>query len=395
MENTSTIALNEQQRQRRISFRFRKDSIHLTYETHLSKDGLIDFLKSKGRGFKWYSVVHETSQDNYQHTHFACQWVKSIDTNNQRYFDFNGIHPNITHIANKAHAIRIYEEYHHKDGIPTQSEKGPTTSQSLVEQIREAPSLAEAIEISGVEIKSVSDLVLIRNDIERKPDYEHSFPDTNWTLRKQFTRVLFIHGPTGTGKTQWAVHQFTNPLLVSHIDSLKNLTEKHDGIVFDDMSFAHLPRESVIHLLDWDEDREIHCRYRCATIPKHTRKIFTSNKTFAEVFPYDETNAIRRRITDFCHVTGPTYNTTPNTDGNNTPTNTSETPTDGNNQTAALLPEETQIYDRRSQEYFTSDWTNGLATGENNSDQIDIANYLHDETTLFDMNDFDFDMFNN
>ena len=184
---------------------------------------------------------------------------------------------------------------------------GPVTSQSLVEQIRDAPSLAEAIEISGVEIKSVSDLVLIRNDVERPGPYEHSYPNARWLLHKQFEKVLFIHGPTGTGKTQWALHQFKNPLLVSHLDTLRKLTGEHDGIVFDDMSFAHMPRESVIHLLDWDERREIHCRYSCAIIPAHTRKIFTSNKDFAEVFPYDESGAIRRRITDFCRVSGPTF----------------------------------------------------------------------------------------
>jgi len=44
MENTSTIALNEQQGQQKISFQFQKNSIHLTYETHLSKDELIDFI---------------------------------------------------------------------------------------------------------------------------------------------------------------------------------------------------------------------------------------------------------------------------------------------------------------------------------------------------------------
>ena len=303
---------NQQQTNRRNNFRFQKDSIHLTYETHLNHEAIIEFLRNKGRGFKWFSVVCETSEDNhYEHTHFACQWTKRIDTNNPRFFDFNGIHPNIQQITGKSHAIRIYDDYHKKDGIPTQSVESPQTSQTVIEQIREAPSLAEAIDIAGIEIRSVSDIVLIRNDVERRGPFEHNFPNTNWLLFKQFTRVLFCHGPTGTGKTQWAVHQFTNPLLVSHIDSLRNFTSANDGIVFDDMSFAHLPRESVIHLLDWDEDREIHCRYRCAIIPKHTRKIFTSNLSLEQVFPHDDSGAIRRRITETIFVHGPTFSALP------------------------------------------------------------------------------------
>jgi hypothetical protein len=104
------------------------------------------------------------------------------------------------------------------------------------------------------------------------------------------------------------VHQFECPLVVSHIDDLGDFdASRHDGIVFDDMSFAHLPREAVIHLVDWDLDRSIHIRYKRALIPARTRKIFTSNKTFYENFPADPSGAIRRRISRIIHVTGPTF----------------------------------------------------------------------------------------
>ena len=77
-----------------------------------------------------------------------------------------------------------------------------------------------------------------------------------------------------------------------------------DGIVLDDMSFAHLPRETIIHLLDWDVDRSIHCRYNCAYIPHGTRKIFTTNKHPADVFGQErwEEKPIKRRITGVIHI---------------------------------------------------------------------------------------------
>lgn len=159
----------------------------------------------------------------------------------------------------------------------------------------------------GVEVKTVGDLVHIRRDTDRKKPYEHKHPGTEWIIEPldDFQRrCVYIMGPTGCGKTQWAVHQFVSPLVVRHMDKLSEFDpEVHDGIVFDDMSFAHLPRETAIYLADWDEDADIHVRYKCAFIPMRTRKIFTSNKPFPDNFPFDEHGAIRRRFTKIinCH----------------------------------------------------------------------------------------------
>lgn len=104
--------------------------------------------------------------------------------------------------------------------------------------------------------------------------------------------VAVILGPSGCGKTQYALAHFDNPLQVSHMDDLLDFKpEEHDGIVFDDMDFHHLPRTAQIHITDWDNKRSIHCRYRTAQIPKHTRKIFTCNE-----YPFTYDDAIRRRI---------------------------------------------------------------------------------------------------
>lgn len=90
-------------------------------------------------------------------------------------------------------------------------------------------------------------------------------------------KSILLWGPSGSGKTSFALAHFKNPLLVSHIDKLKNLSPDHDGVVFDDMSFKHWPKESIIHLLDYDLPRDINVRYGTVAIPKETRKIFTHN----------------------------------------------------------------------------------------------------------------------
>lgn len=224
-------------------------------------------------------------------------------------------------LPDEVHKNRVWDDYHTKDTVilRTQSAEGPKGKTTLAQQIRGAKDLAEAIDIAGVEIKSVSDVHLIRNDKPRPGPYQHKHDGSIWdpTLPKRGEmfdpegnvhthwpnhKALYIFGDTGTGKTQWAVHQFENPLVVSHMDKLREFNSAiHDGIVFDDMEFKHVPRTMIIHILDWDEDRQIHCRYSPAEIPAHTPKIFTSNKPFEETFAGMESNcgwdpAVRRRV---------------------------------------------------------------------------------------------------
>lgn len=110
----------------------------------------------------------------------------------------------------------------------------------------------------------------------------------------------WIWGPTGTGKTNFALAHFESPLLVRHLDDLKEFDETiHDGIVFDDISFTHVPFQQVLNLTDGDFDSSIHCRFVNAKIPAGTKRIFTHN-TENGIYPLDctpeQVAAIDRRI---------------------------------------------------------------------------------------------------
>jgi len=210
-----------------------------------------------------------------------------------------------------AHERKIYYEYHKKEPVfLAQSPAAPPQANFDIDAIRSATTLAEACEVAGIEPRSVSDIKLLRDD-PGVEFYEHPFPDAVWSLEiPDDFRSLVLYGPTNTGKTQRALAVFERPLVVRHMDDLRAFRPSvNDGIVFDDMSFGHMPRTSIIHLLDWEVPSSIHCRYSICKIPAKTKKIFTSNQTPAEMWGQDDP-AINRRFRAI-HVLGKTYISTP------------------------------------------------------------------------------------
>lgn len=100
-----------------------------------------------------------------------------------------------------------------------------------------------------------------------------------------------VLGPSGIGKTEFVLAHFKTPLMVSHTDDLQKINDQHDAVIFDDMSFLHLPREAQIHLVDVKFTRSIHCRYMNATLPKGMIRVFIANHP---IFVDDP--AINRRV---------------------------------------------------------------------------------------------------
>lgn len=147
----------------------------------------------------------------------------------------------------------------------------------------EAPTFAAAMNI--IREKRPRDYCLHSDQIERslrklKPEpYKHIYdlgmfkaPPLEWT-----NKAILLWGATNTGKTQFALANFKNPLLVRHLDKLAELSPENDGIVFDDVDLKNRPPNSIIYLLDWECPADIHIRYKIAHIPAQTKKIFTSN----------------------------------------------------------------------------------------------------------------------
>jgi len=112
------------------------------------------------------------------------------------------------------------------------------------------------------------------------------------------SKAVILWGDSGIGKTCYARALLPRALFVSHYDDLIRYDSgEHDGIIFDDMSMMHLPRESQIHLLDYEQPRSVHIRYQTAHIPAGTKKIFTTNNAQGRICVEDP--ATTRRVATF------------------------------------------------------------------------------------------------
>lgn len=306
-------------------YRLRCAKVHLTYRTHLDQDRFLEFIRTKG-ATKMLSFVHEEGDDEeehptpYLHTHVFLWFQKRLDTVDARYFDFEDIHPHIQNKRGMDWAKTIVLRYHlgHKrkeDGRRYYQAPEHLYQEGVEEWKMEedeyaiaqaAPSLIDACLELGIRPKSISDVMTVRKEGNKR-----SFEEIESGLTKDMfkkiewdrTKALVLRGPSGCGKTNWAISQFERPYLVCQADDLKQMPEGVDGLVFDEMKWDFVrKKQELIYLTDLAFARTIKCRNVDARIPKGVQRIFTCNvgeHTFGDLderFPPDCAQAIKRRF---------------------------------------------------------------------------------------------------
>lgn len=185
----------------------------------------------------------------------------------------------------------------HECGVISTTRQGKRTDlDDAISAIKEGISLRELWGThSKVMVRYSKGLTELRNRV--KPvQLLRAFELSSFSFALDFDPGFshVVVGPSGCGKTSYARSRYPRALMATHIDDLLSYDrDEHEAIIFDDMSFLHLPRTAQIHLVDWDDDRSIHCRYACAHIPRETLKIFTTN--VAHIFDMCDA-AIARRV---------------------------------------------------------------------------------------------------
>lgn len=245
-------------------------------------------------------VAQESHQTGDKHLHAWLQFQTKYDCRHQDLFDISGYHPNIQACKNPKKALNYlakegaFYDYHDAglslpDGVDGIPEPADFESEGLFLRACLSESIPYGYAQQFWRLWS-------------KPDKhwrDETYPGTVSAPRLlshegPTPRTTVVVGPSGIGKTTWAVQNARKPCLIaSHVDDLKYINSETESIVFDDMDFQHWPRSAQIHLVDQDLPRSINVRYGTVNIRANMQKIFTAN-----IFPfasYDK--AIERRIT--------------------------------------------------------------------------------------------------
>lgn len=329
-------------------FRIQAKGLHITIRDHHDLPSIVEHYLSKlTQPVLFYTAVCEVGHGStdatrlggddgtavdedgaivgYEHTHVAFWLERRCDIRSADFFDYGGRHPHIARVRDLRHFSEIYHHYHKKEAVSLyQSEDSPaefSRGRDKAEGARgeefkiakKARSIGEAATALGLGIKSISDLAVVRNERLPPPPAKLRFDCASFTLDvPERYRCIYLYGPSGTGKTEWALHRFANPLLVRSTDELRGLSEDlHDGFVWDEFSPVGWTPEQIILAFDTERATSIRCRYSDAQIPEGFGRVFTSNLSFEDNIlsrvQCDQREAVKRRV-HVVRVIQPTFN---------------------------------------------------------------------------------------
>lgn len=302
-----------------VAFRFAATKVLLTYSqvcNEFTAETILYDFQERFRLDTWV-IGEETHQDGGRHYHACLTFKSKLDTRDQTIFDIacanHQHHPNIKNIQRgQAHLNRARDYCKKEDPAPltnvqelltwgeiiAQSNTGEEYLQKVRENYpREYCQHLRNYEYSASKLfplTTINTLTEFRWDQEEPQAWNMIDNRTqNWD---QAAQTLVLIGPAGCGKTTWAKLHAPKPALwVTHLDTLTQINATHRSIIFDDLDFAHLPASTQKYLVDIRDQRQIHCRYRTATVPAGIPRIVTANN-----WPFGVTNndveAINRRI---------------------------------------------------------------------------------------------------
>jgi len=266
-----------------MTFRIQARSVFLTYpQCPVPKEELLEHFK---RTFNCSEITvgAELHEDGNPHLHAYLRFQKKFSSKDSKVFDYEQYHANVQAAKNPLKVKNYVKKG--KDFVEFSTDE--TDNDDIIEVCRSMSynewlnhCLRSKIPYPYMkEIYSMchlSELTTINN--WTMPEGGSIIPTLDlWDPITNGSNVLV--GPSGIGKTLVCIKRSIKPtLLISHMDGLRDFSPSvHKSIIFDDMTFTHLPLQVQIHILDTHQPRLLHRRYGTTLIPAGTQKFFTCN----------------------------------------------------------------------------------------------------------------------
>lgn len=265
------------------TFRAQYKTFGLTYSRcNYEKKDLLTHLQSLHSIEEYYIVQEEHKDVTEEHPEkfHLHAWFKTVDKpniKNEAHFNWIGKHPNI----GKKSRNWIFNYLRKFDKDPLTNIETGYVALAQSGQIQQALDQFAFMHPKDYVI-NFDRVNKHMRQLSKKPRPDKIYPFTGevyeWDMENK--SLLIIDEP-GTGKTEWAKSFITHHLKktylrVTHLDGLKKYNGE-DFIIYDDVNFTHLPRETQIHIAEVVNERSIHCRHTNADIPPGICNIFLSN----------------------------------------------------------------------------------------------------------------------
>lgn len=264
-----------------------------------------------------FRLAKELHAEGTPHFHVAIAFSKRIDITNSRRFDVLGQHPKLEQCRSYGASVNYCCQPGKPGYIASIDYPCEDTIDTLVAASNSSSKTGAVDTASNVE--SYSDWLDYCVDTRMGFGYakeiwqithknrgrtiEEGYEEKGQIISPQLRDLRFDPGrkswalwgnTTGVGKSTWVRVNAPKPaLILSHIDRLKYFDPSyHVSIIFEEMSFTHLPITAQIKLVDEDQAMDHHIRYGVVTVDAGIYKFFTSN---APTFEFIDI-AIARRV---------------------------------------------------------------------------------------------------